>query len=89
MAYLQKKNYMFQHVVELHVVEMTCKNLHDSETPVMLRIRIWIGGGKGGGEPEIKMKKQNEWLLTIKLIQTKVKKKKKFSQYNDKVKMLK
>ena len=88
MAYLQKKNYMFQHVVELHVVEMTCKNLHDSETPVMLRIRIWIGGG-GGGEPEIKMKKQNEWLLTIKLIQTKVKKKKKFSQYNDKVKMLK
>ena len=88
MAYLQKKNYMFQHVVELHVVEMTCKNLHDSETPVMLRIRIWMGGG-GGGEPEIKMKKQNEWLLTIKLIQTKVKKKKKFSQYNDKVKMLK
>ena len=87
MAYLQKKNYMFQHVVELHVVEMTCKNLHDSETPVMLRIRIWMGGG-GGGEPEIKMKKQNEWLLTIKLIQTKVKKKK-FSQYNDKVKMLK
>ena len=47
------------------------------------------GGGGGGGEPEIKMKKQNEWLLTIKLIQTKVKKKKKFSQYNDKVKMLK
>ena len=45
MAYLQKKNYMFQHVVELHVVEMTCKNLHDSETPVMLRIRIWMGGG--------------------------------------------
>ena len=88
MAYLQKKNYMFQHVVELHVVEMTCKNLHDSETPVMLRIRIWMGGG-GGREPEIKMKKQNEWLLTIKLIQTKVKKKKKFSQYNDKVKMLK
>ena len=49
MAYLQKKNYMFQHVVELHVVEMTCKNLHDSETPVMLRIRIWMGGEGGGG----------------------------------------
>ena len=49
MAYLQKKNYMFQHVVELHVVEMTCKNLHDSETPVMLRIRIWMGGARGGG----------------------------------------
>ena len=49
MAYLQKKNYMFQHVVELHVVEMTCKNLHDSETPVMLRIRIWMGRGGGGG----------------------------------------
>ena len=48
MAYLQKKNYMFQHVVELHVVEMTCKNLHDSETPVMLRIRIWMGGEGGG-----------------------------------------
>ena len=47
MAYLQKKNYMFQHVVELHVVEMTCKNLHDSETPVMLRIRIWMGGEGG------------------------------------------
>ena len=40
MKYLQKENYMFKHVVELHVVDLTCKNLHDSETPVMLRIRI-------------------------------------------------
>ena len=35
MTYLQKKNYMFQHVVELDVVDLLSKNVHDSETPVV------------------------------------------------------
>ena len=34
---------MFQHVVELHVVDLTCKNVHNKETTVVLRNRIWMG----------------------------------------------
>ena len=34
---------MFEHVVELHVVDVTCKNVRESETPdvFIVKTRMW------------------------------------------------
>ena len=46
---------MCQRIFELHAVDITCKNVHGSETPLVFRIIIRMEGEKPRQQKKIKM----------------------------------
>lgn len=47
---------MFEHVVELHVVDVTCKNVRESETPDVFIVKTRMWGEKPRQQKKIKKK---------------------------------
>ena len=45
---------MFEHVVELHVVDVTCKNVRESETPDVFMVKTRMWGEKPRQQKKIK-----------------------------------